>query len=292
MQHPRAALPGPGDPQPERQARHWLPPLLASAEKRLAARGLCARSRAIYLTRIRHLVTTLRRHPGTLGPRDLRDYLGILARRDGLSAATIQQARSILRFLFRDVVNRPDLAESLSRRQERPPPETSPLTREEVLALIGAAPALRDRILIGLLFGSGLRLAEALALRAGDLDPARGTVWVAGGGRGPERVSVLSRRLEPGLRRYLAGRKSDELLFPGAGAAPLSTRAAQRALERAARRSGLWPRGTSRDLRRGFAAELIQAGLHRATARALLGRGGRDPGPGRRSLPPGARSPL
>ncbi len=292
MERARIAISDPGDSRPEPPTRHWLPALLASAEKRLAARGLCARSRAIYLTRIRHLATTSRRHPGSLGPRDLRDYLEILARRDGLSAATLQQARSILRFLFRDVVERPDLAESLSRRHGRPPPEASPLTRNEVLALIGAAPAVRDRLLIGLLFGSGLRLAEALALRAKDLDPTRGTVRVAGREHGPERLSVLSPRLAPDLRRYLARRKPDDPVFPGAGEAPLTPRAAQRALERAARRSGLWPRGTARDLRRGFAEELVRAGLHRATTQALLGRGPRYPGPGERNLPSGARSPL
>jgi site-specific recombinase XerD len=292
MESVHAVLPGTGREGPEPSLHQWLPALLATAGERLQARGLCARSRAIYLTRIRHLATTLRRPPGDLHANDLRDYLRYRAVTEGLSDATLRQVRSALRFLFRDVVRRPDLAASLSRRPVRSLPGATPLSRDEALAMIEAAPSLRDRILIGLLFGSGLRLAEALALRAADLNPAEGTVRAGARRATTERLVVLSVRIEPSLRRYLAGRRPMDPVFPGAGRAPLSPRAAQRALERAARRARLWPRGSARDLRRGFAAELARIGLHRATIQILLGVGAGDPGPGGRSLPPGARSPL
>lgn len=292
METVRAPFPRPEPPSPQPQGRQWLDGLLASADAGLRARGLCARSRAIYLARIRHLVTTSGQHPGSFGEEDLRDYLVRLEVRSGLSDATLQQVRSILRFLFRDVVRRPALVRSLSGREVRTTPTAAPITRAEALALIDSAPALRDRVLVGLLFGSGLRLGEALALRVGDLDRNRRTVRIRSARTRAERLTVLPVRIERELNRFVAGRPPEEPLFPGADGAPLTARAAQRALERAARRSGIWPRGGARDLRRGFQAELVRAGVHPAGVHALLGlvTGGKGLAAG--ALPPGVKSPL
>ena len=84
--------------------------------------------------------------------------------------------------------------------------------QDEVEALIGAcskrAPTgVRNRARVALLFGSGLRISEALALRPHDVDLERGIVHVRHGKGGKSRRSGLFRSAEPHLARWTAARE-------------------------------------------------------------------------------------
>src|SRR5439155_26478547 len=152
----------------------------------------------------------LERPASTASREDLEGYLAEL-RADGLAPSTIARRIAALRALFRHEVllgsrkDNPAADLPLPRRGRKlprtlPPAEAQPL----VEAARGTTPRdLRDRALVELLYGAGLRVSEAVGLERGGVDLDGRLVRCLGKG-GKERVVPLGRPAAEALRRYLA----------------------------------------------------------------------------------------
>jgi integron integrase len=143
------------------------------------------------------------RHPRELDGRAINAFLSDLALRHQVAASTQNQALQALLFLYRQVleVDLPWITDVVRARQPTRLPVV--LTRAEVQRVLAALPA--GTQLIGqLLYGSGLRVSEALALRVKDLELARGELLVRDAKGGKDRITVLPASLEPTLRAHLA----------------------------------------------------------------------------------------
>ena len=158
------------------------------------------------------------RHPRELGHAEVTRFLSSLAVERQVSASTQNQALGALVFLYRDVLGAPVGWLSALVRAKRPTRVPLVLTRDEVrkaLARVHRTPGL----VVGLLYGTGLRLLEALRLRVKDLDFGANQIVVRGGKGDRDRVTVLPERLRGPLLHHLAAvRKQHEAdLAEGAG---------------------------------------------------------------------------
>ncbi len=143
--------------------------------------------------------------------------------------------------------------------------------RDEVERLIGvcskrAPTGLRNRALVALLYSSGLRLGEALALRPHDLDLERGVVHVRRGKGGKSRRSGLFRFAEPHLKMWIARREELEAgdvdpLFCKLDGGPIDQSYVRHLLPRLARKAGIPKRVHAHGFRHSHAAELDRAGI-------------------------------
>jgi integrase/recombinase XerC len=139
---------------------------------------------------------------------------------------------------------------------------------------------LRDRALVELLYGAGLRVGELVALDVRDVDLHRGDVRVWGKG-GKERVVPLPAAARSALRAYLDGRRRagvlSEPLFPSLrskkGEAPrrLDSRDVRRILRRRADRAGVVDRVHPHRLRHSYATHLLDMGADLRAIQELLG---------------------
>lgn len=153
------------------------------------------------------------------------------------------------------------------------PPE--PLTTDEAQALIdaikGSGPlAMRNRALVALLWRSGVRVSEALALKPADVDLDKGSVRVLNGKGKKHRVSAIDSRATGHLRAWLAvrsglGLNGRQPLFctvsAGADKAvgrPLSPAYLRQLLPKLGERAGIEKRVHPHGLRHTHAAELIE----------------------------------
>ncbi|BEV00740.1 tyrosine recombinase XerC [Novosphingobium olei] len=133
--------------------------------------------------------------------------------------------------------------------------------------------AARDRAVLLLLYGAGLRIAEALSLPAGVL-PLGETLLVKGKG-GRERIVPILPIVRDSVADYAAKvpylLAKDELLFRGAKGGPLAQAMIQRAVARARVALGLPPTATPHALRHSFATHLLGAGADLRSLQELLG---------------------
>ncbi|MGQ0646075.1 MAG: integron integrase, partial [Gemmatimonadaceae bacterium] len=142
------------------------------------------------------------RHPSGLEPADVRTFLSDLAIERGVSASTQNQALSALRFLYLDVLRMPlPWLEGLTR-AKRPKRLPVVLTRGEVEQVIVGLSA-TSRLLAILMYGSGLRLMEAVSLRVQDVDIATRSITVRSGTGAKDRITVLPERLVQPLRDHI-----------------------------------------------------------------------------------------
>ena len=143
-----------------------------------------------------------KRHPAEMGAEEVSAFLSWLAVQRNVAAATQNQALSALLFLYKHVLGQdlPWLAGLV--RAQRPVRVPVVLTPGEVRRLLeplqGAA-----RLMVGLLYGAGLRQVECLSLRVKDLDFAYRQIVVRDGKGAKDRVTMLPANLVQALQAHL-----------------------------------------------------------------------------------------
>jgi integron integrase len=150
----------------------------------------------------RFIVHHGRRHPGDLGGEEVRQFLSHLAVAERVAASTQNQALAALLFLYDKVLVAPlDRVEEIApARRSRHVPVV--LSRREIRALMAR---LRDpyRLCVALMYGSGLRVSECVALRVKEIDTDRREVIVRAGKGGKDRRAPLAGSCVPGLEAWL-----------------------------------------------------------------------------------------
>jgi integron integrase len=277
--------------------------LLAQVRARLRAKHYSRRTEEAYVHWVERYVRFHGvRHPAELGATDLTRFLGSLAQERRVSASTQNQALAALLFLYREVLGlRVGWLATLVRAQG---PRRLPcvLTRAEVRAVLGRLRGV-ERMVAALLYGSGLRLLEALQLRVKDIDFERGEIVVRRGKGAKDRVTVLAEGQKLALRRYLERVRLEHerdvgagggwvdlpeargVKYPGAGREwawqwvfpgqrrrhHLHPTVVQRAFRAAVRASGLTKPASCHTLRHSFATHLLEAGYDIRTVQELMG---------------------
>ncbi len=143
-----------------------------------------------------------RRHPREMGAAEVTAFLNDLAVRRRVSASTQNQALCALVFLYRRVLELDLPALDDFQRAQRPTSLPTVLPRRDVLALLDRLEP-PFRLLGELLYGSGLRLQEALCLRVKDVDLERHQIVVRRGKGAHDRTALLPTRAREGLAAQL-----------------------------------------------------------------------------------------
>jgi integrase/recombinase XerD len=223
-----------------------------------------------YVLRVALFARHFGRSPEILGPEEIRAYQQELLARQ-VSWSQFNQAVCALRFLYNVTLGRPEVIRHLPFAKR---PRTLPvvLSPEEVVRLLAAALAGRDRTLLDVAYSCGLRLKELLGLRVADIDSARMVLHIRHGKGQKQRLVPLSPRLLEVLRAYWRQYRPATWLFPGVKPGlPLTDGAVQRLCRRTARRAGLTKHITPHTLRHSFATHLLEAGVDLLSVQALLG---------------------
>lgn len=167
------------------------PRLYDHAVKVLRAKHYSPRTEKVYLHWVaRYLAFHGWRHPRELREEHVNDFLSDLAISRSVAASTQDQALAALLFLYDQVLGEPlDRVEGIVRARK---PKRLPvvMSRQEVAAVLAQMSGV-PRVVTLLLYGSGLRLLEALTLRVKDVDLARGEIRIRDGKGAKDRVTML-----------------------------------------------------------------------------------------------------
>lgn len=179
------------------------PRLLDQVRQHIRVRNYSIRTETVYAEWVKRYIRFHRyRHPAEMGAAEIEAFLTHLAVARNVSASTQNQALAALLFLYKEVLKLelPWLQGIVRAKKPRHLPVV--LTRDEVAALLGQLDGV-SWIVASLLYGSGLRLLEALRLRVKDVDFARGEVLVRDGKGQKDRVTMLPQCLLLPLQQHL-----------------------------------------------------------------------------------------
>ncbi len=184
------------------------PTLLDAVREAVRVRHYSLRTERAYTLWIRRFVAFHgRRHPRELGGEEVAAFLSSLANVGNVAAATQNQALAAILFLYREVLGLqlPWLADVVRAKKPRRLP--SVLTQHESRHLLDCMEGLHG-LMARLMYGTGMRISECLALRVKDVDLARREIVVRQGKGGRDRITMLPASLVDPLRRQLGAARA------------------------------------------------------------------------------------
>lgn len=253
------------------------------------ARGLRASTMAAYEATLRQFRGWVRvrlrdRRPDRVAARDVLAYLEYLRRERANGEAAVNRQATILRNFYRAMVAMGHLEPETNPMAHFPrlkaPARKLPvvLSPEEVERLCAQPETdtvlgLRDRAILVLLYGTGIRASECAGLRETDVDLEDRTVRVRGKG-GHERTVPLNDTVVRAVALYRRARgpvEATSAFFRTRSGRPMSRGAVYERVRTHGRKAGITKRVSPHRLRHTFATHLVQAGTNLVTIRDLLG---------------------
>lgn len=145
------------------------------------------------------------------------------------------------------------------------------LSKEEVFRIIDAATNLKHKTLLALIYSSGLRISEALNIKATDIDSERMLIHIKNAKGKKDRYTLLSSKVLGLLREYYSLYKPKTFLFEGQNGGQYNSRSAQLVLQECVAKVGITKRISLHTLRHSFATHLLESGTDLRYIQDLLG---------------------
>lgn len=205
--HPVRRIPAPRQPARASDRVEW-PVLEKAAREALRLKHYAYRTEKTYLYWIRRYVQYHQwRKPSTMGAGEIHKYLSHLAVHEDVAAGTQNQALNAIVFLYRDVIKHEpgDFSDFARARVRKRLPVV--LSRGEVQALIRRMDGVEE-LVARLLYGTGMRISEAVRLRVQDLAFDRNEITVRAGKGDKDRRVPLPSVLKSDLCQQLDGRRA------------------------------------------------------------------------------------
>jgi site-specific recombinase XerD len=239
-------------------------------DRELKIRFYQEKTRKSYRVIIGGFLRWLGRSPNTATRDDVRDWLELLVD-GGASSSWVSVHLSALRTAFDKMCGqRITMGLVTPRRSQKLP---TVLSTEAVQRLLLAAPTMQEKLLLSLLYATGMRISEGVRVRFGDLDVDRRQLKVVQGKGRRDRVVALPESLLPLFARLGRIARGSDFVFPSPEDPKrhVCSRTAQRWMARAVRLGNLPETATCHSLRHSFATHLLEHGVDVRFIQNLLG---------------------
>jgi len=242
---------------------------LGAIQRELKIRFYQPRTIKSYQQALRNFLSWFGRPPHQVEKEDVRCFLEVLVD-GGASSSWVSVHLSAIRTAFDKMCGRSVTFGLVTPRRRKKLPVV--LSQSEVTRLIEAARSLRDKLLISLMYATGVRVSEVSRLRWKDVDLDRQSITIWEGKGRKDRIVMLPLSLLPLLRQMSNEFAADDYVFPAEVAGRhLSPRTVQRIVKRATCIAGIAKDVTPHVLRHAFATHLIENGTDIRFIQKLLG---------------------
>jgi len=205
----------------------------------------------------------------TITQKEIKLYLAHLVSDQKAKPATVNLVLSALKFFYENMHELPIFAGIKRPKREKKLPDV--LTKDEVKAMLDATKTKKQKLLIELLYGSGLRVSEAVTLKINQVNTDERMAILRSGKGNKDRQFILSGRFRKKLRAYLKSRRDNNPYIFHYRDNHLSARQAQRIVSNAAKRANLNRPVHCHMLRASFATELLNSGVDIRQIQTILG---------------------
>ena len=208
------------------------------------------------------------RLPGQISSREYTDYYNMLLKKSP-SGSHMKHAVHGVRAYFRMMGKPCPFSANPTIPKSRP--SQLVLSVPEVRLLLKSCAVLRDTVLLGLLYDTGMRRSELRSLEISDLDFDRCRILVRHGKGRKGRYVPFSRNMQKGVSRYLQEACPTRYVFEMSPGSPIPANWPGAVMRDALGRSGILKRATPHTLRHSFATHLLEAGTDIRTVQMWLG---------------------
>ncbi len=243
--------------------------MLSKLSTELKIRGFSDLTVKAYLRHNQQFLDFSKKEPSSIQEDDVKSYMAYLMSEKKQKPASVSLVLSSLKFFYKDLMDRDIFSKIRSPKTEKKLPTV--LSKEEIKRLFEAIDNKKHRLLVELMYSSGMRVSEVVRLKVNDLDLAEKMGRVLAGKGKKDRHIILSKRSADKIATYLAKRKYDsEYVFP-TNNGHISIRMAQKIVNNAAKNAGLKKRVFCHALRSSFATHLLEGGTDIRIIQELLG---------------------
>ncbi len=243
---------------------------LASLAQELIIRGFSKRTIQSYLAHNQRFLDFSCKSARAVDSQDIKDYL-LYLKSQNYTNTSLNQVISALKFYYGQILKRKLFFNIRRPKKEKFLPMV--LTKAEIIKIINCAHNLKHKLLLSLMYGSGLRVSEVIKLKISHLDLVSKSLLVKDAKGQKDRFTLLSAISIKLLNLYLPKLANEQkYLFSGQqGESHLSQRSAQKIFEHALAESNIKKDATCHSLRHSFATHLLEGGVDIRYIQKLLG---------------------
>jgi len=218
-----------------------------------------------YIDFNKRLLEHSKKQPDEIIQQDIKNFLADKMN-DRASSSTIVFLASV-KFAYTALLQKDPTSGIKRPKSEKKIPEV--LTKDEVIRLLGSAQTNKSRLIMQLLYSSGLRVSEIVNLKQKDLDFNENIGWVRAGKGKKDRMFILSKKIGSKLKKYIEKRKDWNYVF--SEEKTLTTRNIQKIVQKAAIIAGIQKSVHPHTLRHSYATHLLENGTDIRKIQVLLG---------------------
>jgi len=254
---------------PDQFPEYWR----ARLETELHSRKYSPKTRTSYVYYNIELCRWLQKTPEEVSSYDIKRYLAYIEKSKQHSAATMNYNLSAFKFFYHNVLKREIVTEQRRPRQDKRLPVV--LSKYEVKKMIDSERNAKHRLLLMMVYASGLRVSEVVNLKRENIDFNRKTIFVIGGKGGKDRYTIMSKTVIEALKQYFAQyeiTETSDWLFPSyIPNRHLTIRSAQKIFKQALKKARIGKTASIHSLRHSFATHLLESGTDISFIKNLLG---------------------
>jgi len=230
-------------------------------------RNFSERTIEVYVYYNKKFLVFVKKKPQEVTNGDVREFLLYLNYK-GKSSSTVNLVHNAINFYYRTIMKRNFSKVPFQKREQK---IRECLTQEEIKSLINVTSNLKHKLIISLLYASGIRVAELIKLKIDDVDFQRNLLFVRGGKGKKDRYTILSDKVIKEIGKYLPSRsqKNDYLFNSRSGY--ITSRTAQQILKQAAKKAQIKSSVSPHILRHSFAVHLMENGVEDKYLQKMLG---------------------
>ena len=203
---------------------------------------------------------------------DIKDYLDFLFRQ-GRSPVTVNQAISALKFYYTKIMSR-NFFDGINKviRPKNSKKLPTVLSKEEIIKIISSAENKKNKLIIQVLYTSGLRVSELRNLKINDVDFNRKIITVKAGKGKKDRITIISAVVLDNINKYLLEYKPIKYLFENSQLnKKLTTRTLQIVITDSAKKANINKNISAHTLRHSFATHQLENGVNLRYIQSMLG---------------------
>ena len=237
---------------------------------KLKIKGYSMRTIKQYCWLISYFLKWVNKDVSQISQRDVENFFKHLVIEREYSENTVYLFFRALSSFFNSI-NMQHLLKNIDK-PKRPKKLPECLTEDEVAKMLAVPTKKRDKVLLRVLYSTGIRISELVSLNKEDVDFNAGTIRISGGKGKKDRIVVIDDDTLKELNEYLKSRNDDlNALFVSNYKKRISTKSVWRIVKNAAKKAGINKKVTPHILRHSFATHMLNHGADIRVIQELLG---------------------